>query len=107
MTIHETTQDGISIIAPQGRIDTTTSGDVDEALRRTVDGGARSVLVDFAAVDYISSAGLRVFLVVAKRMKDLGGRLVAAGRGSASPHAGQRGEPHRDATHGRHVDHVL
>ena len=79
MTIHETTQDGITIIAPEGRIDTTTSPEVDEIVRRTVDGGARDVLVDFASVDYISSAGLRVFLVLAKRMRDLRGRLVLCG----------------------------
>lgn len=79
MTIHETTQNGIAIIAPEGRIDTTTSPELDEVVRRTVDQGARDVLVDFASVDYISSAGLRVFLVLAKRMKDLRGRVVLCG----------------------------
>ena len=79
MTIHETTQNGIAIIAPEGRIDTTTSPEVDEAVRRSVDQGARDLLIDFGAVDYISSAGLRVFLVLAKRMKDVRGRLVLCG----------------------------
>jgi anti-anti-sigma factor len=32
--------------------------------------------VDFAGVEYISSAGLRVFLLLAKRMRDLQGRVV-------------------------------
>jgi stage II sporulation protein AA (anti-sigma F factor antagonist) len=76
MTIDERIQDGIHIIAPEGRIDTTTSAGLDEVLRRAVDSGARDLVVDFASVDYISSAGLRVFLVLAKRMKDLSGRLV-------------------------------
>ncbi len=79
MTIDASQQDGVTIIAPHGRIDTTTSGTVDEALRRAVDAGARDLLVDFARVDYISSAGLRVFLVLAKRMKDLKGQLVLCG----------------------------
>jgi len=79
MTIQQHTEDGVAVIAPAGRIDTTTSGALEDAVRRTVDGGARDLLVDFAAVDYISSAGLRVCLVLAKRMRDLGGRLVLCG----------------------------
>lgn len=76
MIIDETSQDGIHLIAPAGRIDSTTSGSLEDALRRILDDGARDVLVDLAAVDYISSAGLRVFLVLAKRLKDERGRLV-------------------------------
>jgi anti-anti-sigma factor len=79
MTIDETQQDGVTIVAPQGRIDTTTSSAVEEALNRTVARGARDLLVDFARVDYISSAGLRVFLLLAKRTKDTKGRLVLCG----------------------------
>jgi anti-anti-sigma factor len=79
MTIDHSHEDGITIIAPHGRIDTTTSGAVEEAVTRAVDGGSRDLLVDFAAVDYISSAGLRVFLVLAKRLKDQRGRLVLCG----------------------------
>jgi anti-anti-sigma factor len=79
MTIDEQIQDGIHIISPEGRIDTTTSSGLEEVLRRTVDAGARDLVVDLGAVDYISSAGLRVFLVLAKRMKDLSRRLVLCG----------------------------
>ena len=79
MNIQQNVIDGITVIAPAGRIDTTTSGPLEEAIRKTVDAGARDILVDFAAVDYISSAGLRVFLVLAKRIRDLKGRLVLCG----------------------------
>lgn len=67
------------VIAPIGRIDTTTSGSVDETLRQAVDAGARRIVIDFSSVEYISSAGLRVFLVLAKRMRDLQGRLILCG----------------------------
>jgi anti-anti-sigma factor len=79
MNIQHISLDGVVVIAPSGRIDTTTSGAVDEAIRRSVDGGTRHLVVDFAEVEYISSAGLRVFLVLAKRMRDLQGRLVLCG----------------------------
>jgi stage II sporulation protein AA (anti-sigma F factor antagonist) len=76
MEIQQNTQDGVTVIAPVGRVDTTTSGSLDDALRRVVDGGARDLLVDFSDVDYISSAGLRVCLVLVKRLRELRGRLV-------------------------------
>ena len=79
MRIQQTIRDGVTIITPSGRIDTTTSGAVEEAIRRAVDAGARDVVVDFALVEYISSAGLRVFLMLAKRLRDLKGRLVLCG----------------------------
>jgi anti-anti-sigma factor len=79
MNIQQSVLDGITLIVPAGRIDTTTSGAVEETLREAVDHGARDLVVDFAGVDYISSAGLRVFLVLAKRMRDLKGRLVLCG----------------------------
>lgn len=79
MNIQQNVLEGVTVIAPAGRIDTTTSGPLDEAIRKTIDGGAREVVIDFGGVDYISSAGLRVFLVLAKRMRDLKGRLVLCG----------------------------
>lgn len=79
MQIQHVDRDGIAIVVAAGRIDTTTSGSVEDALRKVVDGGARSLLVDLGGVEYISSAGLRVFLVLAKRMRDLQGRLMLCG----------------------------
>ena len=79
MKIEQTIHHGVTVISPVGRIDTTTSGPLDEAIRRVVDGGSRDVLIDMSATEYISSAGLRVFLVLAKRLRDLRGRLVLCG----------------------------
>ena len=79
MRIDQNTLDGVAIIAPVGRVDTTTSAALEDAVRRSVDAGARDLLVDLAGVEYISSAGLRVFLVLAKRLRDLRGRLVLCG----------------------------
>ena len=41
--------------------------------------GARNVLLDMRELSYISSAGLRVVLVLAKRLKQAGGKLVIYG----------------------------
>ena len=79
MNIQQNVCEGVTVIAPAGRIDTTTSGQLEEAIRQTVDNGTRDIVMDLSGVDYISSAGLRVFLVLAKRIRDLKGRLVLCG----------------------------
>ncbi len=62
-------------------------GDVDSAdapqLEAHMDGslkaGEKLVLMDFSQLNFISSAGLRVFLSYAKRLSQAGGRIVLAG----------------------------
>ena len=58
------------------RIDSLSSREVESTLQNTIAGGARNIICDFAATKYISSAGLRVLLVVAKTLKKAGGRLL-------------------------------
>lgn len=79
MKILQRKHGSVTVVAPVGRIDTTTSPSLEEVTRSLVDGGTRDMLVDLSGTEYISSAGLRVFLVLAKRLRDLRGRLVLAG----------------------------
>ena len=83
MRIEQSTQDRVTVIAPVGRIDATNSATLDEAFRRSVDAGAHDLLVDLTGTEYVSSAGLRAFLSVAKRLRDLRGRLVLCGMGDS------------------------
>ena len=41
-----------------------------------IDRGARKVLVDCGPLEYVNSAGLKVFLLAAKKLETLGGKLV-------------------------------
>lgn len=59
-----------------GRLDSLTSPDVEQRILAAIDGGATSLLLDLSELTYISSAGLRVVLIAAKRMRDTGGRLA-------------------------------
>jgi anti-anti-sigma factor len=58
------------------RIDSLTSRDVETALQEVVASGARNIICDCAATKYISSAGLRVLLIVTKPLKKAGGQLL-------------------------------
>jgi anti-anti-sigma factor len=58
------------------RIDSLSSRDVETTLQTIVASGARNIICDFTATKYISSAGLRVLLIVAKALKKAGGQLL-------------------------------
>src|SRR5262245_60027560 len=76
MQIPVSREDGVVVVAPVGRIDSTTSAPLEDELLRLQTGGDRRIVVDFAAVDYISSAGLRVMLALARRLRDNHGALA-------------------------------
>ena len=76
MTINEEREHGVVVISPVGRVDSTTSPRLDQCLAGLGAAGEARVVVDFSGVDYISSAGLRVMLSLAKRTKDLKGHVA-------------------------------
>ena len=79
MTINETHEAGVVVVSPHGRIDSTTSALLDRHLQGLAAAGQTRVVVDFTGVDYISSAGLRVLLALAKRGRDQKGRVALFG----------------------------
>ena len=81
MEIFEERRDGVFVVAPTGRLDTTTSPDLEGRLLGILERGEHRVLVDLAGIEYVSSAGLRVLLLLAKRLKVARGDLVLCGLG--------------------------
>ena len=67
---------GRKMIAVKGRIDALSSSELQKGLDTLILAGDRVILVNFAEVNYISSAGLRVFLSVQKQLKRVGGEIV-------------------------------
>lgn len=62
-------------IALEGRLDTTTAPELEKELKASM-GGATELTLDFANLEYISSAGLRVLLSAHKAMAGKGGMKV-------------------------------
>ena len=79
LRIDRTRVGDVDVFAPVGRLGTLSSGDLTEALVGAVKEGARSLVVDFAGVDYISSAGLLALDAVSDRVHQAGGELVLCG----------------------------
>jgi anti-anti-sigma factor len=76
MEISEEKRDGVTILRPVGQIDNKTCLIFEDGLRRGLDAGP--TLVDFAGVEFISSAGLAVLMTAIKRAKAEKGRLGVA-----------------------------
>ena len=58
-----------------GRLDTTTAPQLEADLKQSVEGVEKLVL-DFAALEYLSSAGLRVLLAAQKTMNKQGEMII-------------------------------
>ena len=76
LDLHSEIDDGILVLSPTGRIDGATAKEYEEALIERISDGHSKILMNCEAVEYISSAGLRVLLMASKRAGDAAGKLV-------------------------------
>lgn len=74
MKIEMSKNDSALTVTLEGRLDTTTSPELEKSLQENLN-GVQEVTMDFAGVEYVSSAGLRVLLSVQKRMNSAGGSM--------------------------------
>ncbi len=67
--------DATTVLTLIVQVDATTSKEIEAALQKLVDDGARNIICNCSQTKYISSAGLRVLLAYSKLLKKSGGRL--------------------------------
>ena len=70
------TEGDVHIVTVLPRIDANNAKDMDAKLQDVMRGGAKKIICSFTANEYVSSAGLRVFLAALKAMNKTGGRIV-------------------------------
>ncbi len=76
MEIDVRKESSAAVVSLSGRIDTVSAPDFEKRLAEEVQKGERCLILDFAGVDYISSAGLWGVLSLAKLLKGKGGSLL-------------------------------
>ncbi len=69
----------VVIVRLSGRLDSSAASGVEERLSAMVSGAAPRIAIDMSALTYVSSAGLRVLLVVAKKVQQQSGKLALGG----------------------------
>jgi anti-anti-sigma factor len=63
LTIGQSRDDGVCVVTLSGRIDSTNANDLMNQLTSLIMSGEKSIVVDFAAVLYLTSAAFRALLV--------------------------------------------
>jgi len=71
LNIEKNTNEAGLTVALAGRLDTTTAPELEKELKASLD-GVTALTIDMAALEYISSAGLRVLLSAQKTMNKQG-----------------------------------
>lgn len=76
MHIQEEKQGGAFLLHISDHLDSSTASQFESRLLGAIEGGEHRVLVDCELLEYVNSAGLKVFLLAAKRLEAIGGLLV-------------------------------
>jgi anti-sigma B factor antagonist len=69
----------VNVMSFEGNLDTNTAPQAQTQIDELIDGGSSKILINFDNLNYISSAGLRVLLATAKKLKATSGDLKICG----------------------------
>ena len=76
MEIRESHEGEVTVIGVEGRLDASTAATFEEKVLGLIGSGTKRMVIDGAKMSYISSAGLRVFLMAAKRLSPPAGHFA-------------------------------
>jgi anti-sigma B factor antagonist/stage II sporulation protein AA (anti-sigma F factor antagonist) len=74
--IKEKTKGDILILSLKGRLDALSTGNAESIVTEQINKGNVKIIFDFAGIDYLSSAGMRLLLRTTKRLRSSDGKLV-------------------------------
>ncbi len=71
------------VVSVKGRMDAVTAPEFEKKVIDLISKGEKTFVVNLVELDYISSAGLRSILALAKKLKEQAGKILLTGvRGS-------------------------
>ena len=76
MEIDTRKEKNATVVEVTGKMDAVSSPEFEKKLLELMGEGEKDFVIDFAALYYISSAGLRVILTTAKKLKEKEGKLL-------------------------------
>ncbi len=75
MKIENIKNDEIETVSISGRLDATTASEAEQTTIPIINDGGAKVIINLQNLEYISSAGLRILLLVAKNISAKNGKL--------------------------------
>ena len=76
MTITKSTENAVLTLALEGRLDTNTAPELEKEVSTDLTADVQTLILDLKELEYISSAGLRVFLAAQKKMNKQGNMVI-------------------------------
>jgi anti-anti-sigma factor len=76
MEITQKEENGVISISIKGRLDADSAPEAEKVVKEALAGPANRVLFNLGALEYLSSAGLRVLLSATKEMRRRDGKIV-------------------------------
>jgi anti-anti-sigma factor len=79
MNIEQETRGDVLVVRLAGRLDSSSAPELERMLLEQFTAGLKRLVFDFSALDYVSSAGLRVILLAGKKLRAAQGKLALVG----------------------------
>lgn len=76
MNVQVSVSPDCSLVSVEGRIDTMNAGVFEKSMMEVLEKGCTRLVLDCSELNYISSSGLRIFLIVQKKMNASKGRFI-------------------------------
>jgi anti-anti-sigma factor len=76
MEITEDRTADVLILSLSGKLDATTAKTFEDKILAEIEAGDRRLMIDLSQLAYVSSAGLRVILIAAKRLRSKDGKIA-------------------------------
>ena len=76
MSINVEDKNGIKVVKFEGKLDVSLSISIETELDKLIHDGVINMVFDLSGVEYLSSSGLRIFIVFMRSLKEKGGKLV-------------------------------
>ena len=76
MEINGKRQEEVFVVSVTGRMDGVSAPEFEKELGDLIGQGGTTFIVDFGGLDYISSAGLRSILIIAKKLRAINGKIM-------------------------------
>lgn len=79
MEIHQKAYNGVVLLELVGRLDAPAAPDAEREFNELVAAGKTQILLDLTGVEYISSGGIRIIIMLDRACKKEGGELKICG----------------------------
>ncbi|HSR52864.1 MAG TPA: STAS domain-containing protein [Acidobacteriota bacterium] len=77
--VEKSSEGEITVLQVEGYLDAHTAPDFEKALEEAIQAGQHKIIVDCAKLDYISSAGLGVFMGFVEEVREQAGDIKICG----------------------------